>query len=172
MVFYSSLYLINLGIPLENFGIIFTLMLIPFVLIQLPAGFLADKKGGEKELIILAVLILSSSVLPIYFLNTKSIIIWASILFITRIGAALLEILSDTYFYKKVDGRDVDIIDFYRTANPLSHIFAFSICALLLRFFPLKSVFVLLFLILLTGLYPAFLLNNNKIGKKLKPWAK
>lgn len=163
MVIYTPIYLKEtVGFSWEEIGTIFTAMLVPFVLLQYPMGILADKKFGEKEFLIFSLLIMSASTLAIYFTASKSIFLWSAILFATRIGAALIEVLRDSYFYKQVDGKDVDLIDFFRTASSVGYIFATLLSALLLIFLPLKFAFILVAIISLTGVYPAFKLKDSK----------
>lgn len=162
MVIYTPIYLRSLGLSWGDIGIIFTIMLVPFVLIQYPIGMLADKKLGEKELIITSLCLMAPSVLAIYFLGTTDVLIWGLVLFMTRIGAAMLEVLNDSYFYKRIDADDVAIIDFYRTSTPLGYIVASIISAVMLLFLPLQSVFILLAIVIIAGLYPASRLVDNK----------
>ncbi|MFZ5982718.1 MAG: MFS transporter, partial [Patescibacteria group bacterium] len=56
IIIYTPIYLLDLGIPWDKIGIIFTLMLVPFVVVQYPLGILADRKTGEKEWMFLSVL--------------------------------------------------------------------------------------------------------------------
>src|SRR5205085_6397253 len=50
---YIPLYLHNhAGLPWSVIGIIYALSMLPFIFLQMPVGFLADKKFGEKEFII------------------------------------------------------------------------------------------------------------------------
>ena len=141
---------------------IFTAMLVPFVILQYPMGILADKKFGEKDFLIFSVILMSLSTAIIYFTSVRSVLAWSIILFITRIGAALIEVLCDSYFYKQIDGQDVDMIDFFRTAASAGYIFATLLSALLLIFLPLKFAFILVAIITLTGIYPAFKLRDSK----------
>jgi hypothetical protein len=85
----------------------------------------------------------------------------------TRIGAAIIEILRDSYFYKKIDGRDMDVISFFRTACSIGYISAAALSALLLVVFPMKYVFLLVAAATLAGLYPAFKLIDNKCEAEL-----
>lgn len=167
MIAYSPLYLRSIGMEWEKIGIIFTLMLIPFILLQYPAGFLADKKIGEKEMIIAAIIIMGLSTLSIFFINSTSLIIWATVLFLTRIGAALLEILRDSYFYKRIDGYDVEIVEFFRTSRAVGFISASIISGILFLFFPMKFVFIIIAIVIFSGLIPAFNLVDNKIEEEI-----
>lgn len=167
MVIYAPIYLRDLGYSWENIGWIFTIMLIPFVLLQYPMGILADKKTGEKEFLVFAILIMAISTIAIYFIGTGSIMLWAIVLFATRIGAALIEILRDSYFFKKVDAFDVDIINFFRTSLPVAYIAATIFASFVLFFLPLKFAFVLTGLIVLSALYPTMKLVDNKSEKEI-----
>lgn len=167
MIIYTPIYLLDLGMSWQQIGLIFTLMLLPFVLIQYPAGILADKKIGEKELIIFAIVFMVLATLSVFFLNSMSVLVWGSVLFATRIGAALVEILRDSYFYKRIDGHDVDLINFFRTATPLGYIMAAIFSSVLLFFLPLKFVFILIALILFLSLYQAIKLDDNKCEKEI-----
>ncbi|HCU70672.1 MAG TPA: hypothetical protein DIC35_02860 [Candidatus Moranbacteria bacterium] len=166
MTIYAPIYLQGLGYSWEKIGIIFTIMLIPFVLVQYPMGVLADKRTGEKEFIIFSLLIMAVSTISVYFIGTGTVFLWAVILFFTRIGAALLEILRDSYFFKKVDAYDVDIIGFFRTSLPMAYIAATMFCTLTLFFLSIKFTFILAGIVTLSALYPAFKLVDNKSEKE------
>jgi MFS family permease len=167
MTIYTPIYLRDLGYSWENIGLIFTIMLVPFVILQYPMGVLADKKFGEKEFLIFAILIMAVSTLIIYFIGSGSVVVWSIILFFTRIGAALIEILRDSYFFKKVDAYDVDIINFFRTSLPAAYIAATALSSLILLFLPIKFAFVLTSLIVFSALYPTLKLVDNKSEKEI-----
>jgi MFS family permease len=130
-------------------------------------GILADKKFGEKEFLIAALFIMGVSTLAIYFIASTSIFIWSLVLFISRIGAALVEILRDSYFFKKIDAHDVDLIDFFRTTSSLSYIISAALAAILLLMFSIKAIFILVGVVSLLALYPAFRLVDNKCEKEM-----
>jgi len=161
MLIFTPLYLLDLGYSWHQLGVAFTIMLIPFVLIQYPMGILADKKTGEKEFLILAIFIMGISTLIFYCASSPDIVVWTLILLATRIGAALIEILRDSYFYKRIDGHDVDIIDFFRTSRQVAYITAAILSSLTLFFFPMKAIFLLVSIVVFSALYPAFQLADN-----------
>lgn len=168
MIVYTPLYLLGLGLSWQQIGIVFTVMLIPFVLIEYPIGILADKKFGEKEMIIIGLLIMGVSSAGIFFLHTNSVLIWALIMLTTRIGAATVEILRDSYFYKKIDGRDVDLISFFRTTRSVAYMIATGASAMLLIIAPMKYIFLLIAGMVFVGLYPAIKLIDNKSEAEIK----
>lgn len=162
MIIYMPIYLLDLGLNWNQIGIIFSVMLLPFVFLQYPMGFLADKKKGEKNLLIFALLIMAISSVIVYLTNSPSVLIWSFVMLGTRIGAAMVEILRDSYFYKRIDGDDVDLIGFFRTAMPIGYILAASFSFGIMLFLPLPAMFILLALVVFSALIPAFYLTENK----------
>ena len=102
MVIYSPIYLHEyLGFEWDKIGIIFGIMLVPFVILDFPLGKLSDKIG-EKKMLLAGFAIIIPSVLLIPFIKEPSLWLWATVLFATRIGAATIEIMSESYFFKVV----------------------------------------------------------------------
>lgn len=166
-VIYIPIYLLNLGMGWDKIGIVITIMLLPFVFIQYPIGILADKKFGEKEFIILALFIMGFSTAAIYFITATSVWVWALVLLVTRTGAAIVEVLRDSYFYKRIDGHDVDVINFFRTAMPLGYVISTVCSTALLLIFSIKTVFIFVALVVFSALLAAFFLADNKSEREL-----
>jgi MFS family permease len=143
MIIYAPILLLSQGFSWERIGFIFTVMLVPFVLIQYPLGVLADKRWGEKELLCGALIILATSSMAVGFSQSSDIWVWAGLLFVTRLGAAAIEVLRDSYFYKQVGPTDTDIVAFFRTARPTADIAAAGISLLVLSLFSVQSLFFL-----------------------------
>jgi MFS family permease len=121
------IYLVPFLVFKNNFtpaeiSIIVTAMLIPYLLIDVPLGKIADKYWGEKELLIIGFFIAALFTFFIPFLKTTELLVWAAILFGTRIGAATIEIMSETYFFKKIKRGDDHLISFFRNGQPLAYI--------------------------------------------------
>ena len=163
MGIYMPLYLQKyIGFSWTEIGLIFTIMLLPFVFIEVPVGRLADQKYGEKEFLTIGFVIMTIATICISFITAKSFIIWASILFITRIGASIVEISSDTYFFKQVDQSKTNIISLYRIARPLSFIVAPILATLSLQFIPFQFVFILIGFCMILGAHYSLALHDTK----------
>lgn len=163
MVIYTPIYLNKtIGLSWENIGIIFTIMLLAFILFEIPTGKIADKFLGEKELLVTGFIIISISTLSITFISSSSILIWASVLFLTRVGASIIEVLSDTYLFKKIDHEDTDIISLYRMVGPLSYILAPALATIILLFADTKYLFLILSIILLSGIIFSLQIKDTK----------
>lgn len=161
MIMYSPIYLHSIGLSWAQIGSVFTIMLIPFLFFEYPIGWLADKELGEKEMIIFFLSGLTVALAWIYQFDQPSVWLWAFALFMTRVAAAGLEILRDSYFYKKIDGSDVDLIDCYRTARPVAYITAAALSAIAIHYSSLHEIFLLAGVMVLSGLYPAWRLKDN-----------
>lgn len=162
MIVYMPLHLLSIGFSWQDIGIIFTIMLIPFVIMQYPLGVLADKRLGEKELLIGSIFIVFVATGAVGFLGAGSLWLWGMVLFFTRVGVAGIEILRDSYFYKQIDADDMDIIAFFRTTRPVANIVGAIVSALVFLVFPLQSIFFLVALVLFYSLFIAFRLDDTK----------
>jgi MFS family permease len=162
MVIYTPLYLRSLGMSWSEIGFTFTIMLLPFVLLQYLAGWLADKFLGEKELLSLGFIIMALASFALFFINTPAVFIWGILLFTTRIGASLVEIMGDTYFFKQIDQRNLNLIIFYRNLLPLAYIISPLIAVLILIFLPLKFLFLFLGLSMFSGLAFSLRLRDTR----------
>jgi len=164
MVIYTPIYLHEyIGFDWGKIGIIFSIMLLPFVILDFPLGKLSDKIG-EKKMLLVSFLIIILSVLVIPFIKTPSLYIWALVLFMTRVGAATVEVMSESYFFKVINIKECpDEISFFRNTYPLSYIIAPLLAIPILLLVPsFKYLFVVLSAILLGGLFITLRLRDVK----------
>ena len=163
MVIYTPLYLAQtIGFDWSSIGIILTIMLVPFVLIQGPFGKLADEGWGEKHLMGIGFAIMGVATIALAFIHTPSVIIWAGALFMTRVGAALAEVMIETYFFKKVPARDSNILSTFRTTRQIPYFLAPIITGLGLFFTGASGLFVILGVICFI---PLFLIASMQDAK-------
>jgi MFS family permease len=156
MVVYTPIYLsTHLGFTWPQIGLIFSVMLLPFVLCQLPLGILADKIG-EKTILVGGLITLGVSTIGLSFINQPSLALWAGSLFLTRVGAATLEVASDSYLFKRVGGRDLNIIALSRVCYSFASIIAPIAGAIFLISYPLQGIFIALGVVILLGLLAAY----------------
>jgi hypothetical protein len=163
MVIYIPLYLEKyIGFSWSEIGIMFTIMLLPFVLFEIPVGELADEKYGEKEFLTIGFVIMGLASIVISFLTLKVFWIWATVLFISRIGASFVEISSESYFFKQVDLKKSDVISFFRISRPLSYIIAPMLATLMLQFIPFQYIFILVGSLMIIGTRYSMALLDTK----------
>ena len=162
MVIYTPIYLHkNLGFEWSELGVIFTVMLLPFVLLEWPAGELADRYYGEKEILATGFLITALSLVVMPFLG-KIFVAWLVILFISRVGASLIEIMTESYFFKHVGPRDTGLISIVRLTRPVSTILGALAGVLALSVLSFEQVFFVLAAVILFGLKISLSLKDTK----------
>lgn len=163
MVIYTPLYLLEyMGFTWAEIGKIFTIMLLPFVLFEIPVGELADEKYGEKEFLTYGFLIMGITTLILSFITVKSFWLWAILLFITRVGASLVEVSTESYFFKQVDKSQTDEVGLFRISRPLSLIFSPIIATVLLGFIPFQYIFIFVGAIMIVGTRYSLAINDSK----------
>ncbi|MHB8903561.1 MAG: MFS transporter [Patescibacteria group bacterium] len=162
-VVYIPIYLHeNLGMGWNVLGPIFSIMLIPFILIEIPAGIIADKYLGEKELLFTGFTIITVSLFLFYFVDTPIAWLWAIILFTSRVGAALVEAMREAYFFKIIDAKDVDYINIFRMTGPLGYIIGAGLSIITTLFFPLQYLFLIVTIIMLSSFFFVFSIKDTK----------
>jgi len=164
MIIYTPVYLNKyIGFGWKEIGLMFSIMLLPFVFIDIPLGKLADKKWGEKEMLSIGFIIIAIATTTISFISGRNFILWALILLMTRVGASIIEIMAETYFFKRIDSCDANIISSYRMVNPLSYIIGPIIASVLLYYsLDIRYLFIILGLIMLYGLKYSLNIKDTK----------
>lgn len=162
-VVYLPIYLYqNMGIGWESLGLMFSFMLLPFLIFEIPAGVIADKYIGEKEILFLGFFILALSLFLFFYLKTNAFWVWTAVLFLSRIGASLIEAMRETYFFKIVDAKDVGHINIFRTTAPLGYIIGPALAMVILAFLPLNYLFLIVGLIVFGGMGFVWSLKDTK----------
>lgn len=163
MVIYTPLYLANtLMFDWSTIGTILSIMLIPFVLFQFPAGKIADKWLGEKEMLISALIIAGVATICFAVLPNPTAIAVAIALFCTRIGASIVEVMSDSYFFKQIDETNVHSISFYRIMYPLAYIIGPITAAAILAVSSYLVLFITLGGLMFIGAFYALRIVDTK----------
>lgn len=142
---YVPIYLHNvLGISWSNLGWMFSIMLIPYVLIEYPAGWIADRVLGDKELMIAGFLIAGGALASVSILTaTTPIFLILFILISSRIGAALIESMSEGHFFRRASERDINSVSIFRGVWPLADVIGPVLGSLILVFGNYQWLFVL-----------------------------
>ncbi len=153
MIIYTPPYLHKtLGFSWDDIGLMFTVMLTPFILLEIPLGRLADRKWGEKELMIGGFVIMALSTAALAFIPQHSLVWWAFMLFMTRVGAATAELMIETYFFKHIRQKDANMLSMFRVTRPLSTFIAPLIMTTALMFVSHQLSFVVLGVLLVFSL--------------------
>jgi MFS family permease len=123
---YVPIYLHTmLGIPWSSLGWMFSVMLVPYVLIEYPAGWLADRLIGDKELMFAGFLIAGGALASVStFSSATPLLLILAVLISSRIGASLVESMTEGHFFRRVSERDVNSISVFRGVWPIASLIA------------------------------------------------
>lgn len=123
VVIYVPLFLhTDMDLTLPQTSIVISISLIPFIIIQPIVGKIADKILGEKEMLITGFVIMAYGTYALAFANSTNIFYIGSILFLTRVGAALVEAMVEIYLYKKISVRNTNVISAFSMTRPLGYL--------------------------------------------------
>ncbi|MBP9821416.1 MAG: MFS transporter [Candidatus Pacebacteria bacterium] len=165
MVIYTPIYLHeHLGLAWDTIGLMFTIMLSAFVILQTPLGYLADRILGEKEILVggflvmgLSTLIFGTANLALFSLSGIAIL-----LFITRIGASTIEVATESYFFKHIAQSDATCVGFFRNTYPIAYIIGPLLASALLQFIPIQSLFTILGIVCILGVFTVIKIKDTK----------
>lgn len=163
--FYVSLYLhTELGFAWSELGWVFAIMLLPFVLVMYPTGHIADMWLGDKELMVAGFVITAVSFAAVGLITAATpLVLIAAILFMTRIGGAVVEATTEAHFFRKISARDANSVGVYRMTSPLASLVAPLIgSALLVSGSYLLFFFVTGGMILVLGVASALAITDFK----------
>lgn len=152
MIIYTPIYLHEvINFDWKTIGIMFSIMLIPFVILDAPLGRLADKHG-EKKMLTIGFCIIALATFLIAFFTDHNVIVWTALLFLSRIGAATIETMVETYFFKKIDATKTNLISFSRMMRPFAYILSPIIATILFAVFDMQGLFIFLGFLMLYGI--------------------
>ena len=160
MAVYTPIYLYEyVGLSLGEMGIVFAIMLAPFFLLEILVGKFEDVRG-EKGVLMYGFLILAVTTAALSLISTSSIVIWTVALFATRIGALMVEMGNDVYFFKHIDANKAAEVAAFRALFPLAFVIGPFLGVVLLLFIPLYAIFAFVGVIMLLGLVTARTLTD------------
>lgn len=163
MVIYAPLYLATqIGLSWSAIGIILCLGQLAYVFFEYPIGFAADLYIGEREMMATGFVILAITTAALAAIASTSIVPWAIAMFMTRTGASLIEVTTESYFFKHTRSSDVQVISFFRVTRPLSVIMGSLLASLSLLYLPFSMVFVVCGLFMLPGIVFAYSIVDTK----------
>lgn len=160
MVVYTPIFLTqHIGFTWAEFGVIMLFAQLAYVILEYPIGLIADKYIGEKEMMGMGFLIMIIATSWMSFVSVASLLVWSVIMFTTRVGAALVEVTTESYFFKQTKSSDAQIISFFRVTRPLAYVVGAMVASLALLY--LNDNFNLLFIVFAVLMVPAMFTTLN-----------
>jgi MFS family permease len=162
-VIYFPLYFATVvGLSWESIGYIIAVGLFAFVIFEYPIGLLADHHWGEKEMMALGFTVLAIASASLFYMQNASVIAFMTLMFFSRFGASLVEVTTESYFFKQVKGHDSNLISLFRLMRPLGSLLGALAGSIALIFFPLPFIFVLLGLVMASGTFITLRLTDSR----------
>lgn len=111
-------------VSLGALGIILFCMLIPFLLFEYPLGVLCDRLHLEHRVLAAGFLIMSIGTTAMLVAPAGSVLLLAAALFVSRVGAASVEVGSESYFFRHLKGEVTGVVSLFRALVPLGFLAA------------------------------------------------
>jgi MFS family permease len=162
-IIYIPLFLATVvGFNWEAISKIIAVGLLAFVIFEYPIGIIADKYIGEKEMMATGFVILAIASASIYAMSSAGIVVWMAVMFFSRLGASLVEVTTESYFFKQVKGHDSNLISFFRLTRPLGILVGTLMASVTLFFLPFNLAFVVLALVMVTGAFATLRITDSR----------
>lgn len=160
MVIYMPIYLNTvIGFSWTEIGTLMALILIPYIFLEYPAGHFADKYFGERKILVFGFITAALFTGAAAFLGAKSFLLWVFVLLFSRVGASLIEIMTESYFFKRVNGSDNNTISFFRITRPVAFVFGPMIGTVVLSVMNFQYMWLVLGILLLFGVFVSLRLD-------------
>jgi MFS family permease len=133
-----------LGIPWSELGWMFSVMLIPYALIEYPAGWIADRYLGDKKLMLAGFLIAGLALASFSVLSSSSSLAYVLFLLVSsRVGAALIESMTEGHFFRRITDQDINTMSIFRGIWPLANVIGPIVGSLILYYGSFQLFFLL-----------------------------
>jgi MFS family permease len=122
MVTYTPIFLLEtLQVKEDSLGLLFTIMLLPFVIFGYPIGKKLDSGISARRTARLGLILMTLTTIVLGNIQSGEILIIGTILLISRVGAVLLETAADTLFFKSIQEEDSDLMGIMRDMQPIAY---------------------------------------------------
>ena len=163
LVIYVPLYLNTvIGLSWTEIGVVIAVGTLAYVMLEFPIGYVADRYIGEKEMMFTGFLILASSAALISMISVSLIVVWMAVMFFIRVGASLVEVTVESYFFKHTKGDDTNFLSFFRLTRPLAIVAGGLLGSLSLLYLPFNGIFYTLGATMCLGAIIAIKLEDTK----------
>jgi MFS family permease len=146
----------------DDIGLLFTFAMIPYIVLNYPLGYIADKWLGEKEILIAGFIVIAITTIMMSFIDGVSFAAWATVLIMSRIGAAMVETMTETHFFKHVSEKNPAAISTFRMLRPISGIIGPLVAVVALSTLTLPASFAVFGIIMLLGIPVSLAMKDSK----------
>lgn len=145
MAIYTPIYLHEfMGFDWATIGGIFAIMHIPYITLELPIGHLIDRCRCEDRIVAAGFAIIALTTASLALIENTDFAIWAIGLALTRVGASLVQVGSESNFFKHISDKDADMVAVFRNATPVAYLVGPLLGTLALTVVSYQGMFVVL----------------------------
>ena len=83
-------------------------------------------------------------------------------MFVTRVGAALVEVTTESYFFKQTKSSDAQIISFFRISRPLAYVMGALLASLALLYLPFNLLYIVFALLMIPAMFFTLNIEDTK----------
>lgn len=146
----------------SEIGIIMAIGMLPYLVLEYPLGYVADKWLGEKEILTTGFVILAIALFGMWLLHDASFWWWVGVMVLSRIGAAMVESMTEVHFFRHVTERDTSVITAFRALRPFGSVIGPLIASVALMYLTLPATFVVFAAVILLGIPVALSIVDTK----------
>lgn len=138
---FLPLLMLKIGATIPIIGMTKTLMGVPQSIFEFPIGQMADKETGERKIFIVGYALAAIATLLLGF--TTNLPVFITIFFLAAIGTSFLEMTRDSYFFRQIKEKEIELVSVYRTSDTLPYLVGQGLAIAMLSFFPIEWWFVI-----------------------------
>lgn len=135
------LLMVKLGATITIIGLTKTLMGVPQAIFEYPLGQVADKETGEKKLFIIGYIL--AALFTISLGLTTNLRLFIVFFFIAAVGTSFLEMTRDSYFFRQMPEKEVELVAVYRTSDTLPYIVGQGLAITIMTILPIEWWFII-----------------------------
>lgn len=142
-------------------GLMLGISTLPYALFELPLGRIADRARDERRILIAGFVLLAASTALLGLPLPHDLGLITVILFLQGIGASMVEIMTETHFFRAVGAQHSNVIALFRITQPVGVILSTATGGILLAFMPLSPAFFVFGSLILLGILPAYAMHRS-----------
>ncbi|MBI5413593.1 MFS transporter [Candidatus Peregrinibacteria bacterium] len=138
---FLPLLMLQIGATIPIIGMTKTLMGVPQSIFEFPIGRMADKETGERKIFMVGYILAAVFTLALGF--TTDLHYFITFFFIAATGTSFLEMTRDSYFFRQMSEKDIELVSVYRTSDTLPYLLGQVLAIAMLAIFPIKWWFII-----------------------------
>lgn len=135
------LLMFKIGATILTIGMTKTLMGIAQSIFEYPIGRLADKETGERKIFIIGYLF--AALFTLLLGLTTDLKIFIMCFFLAATGTSFLEMTRDSYFFRQMPEKEIELLSVYRTSDTLPYIIGQGLAVAVLFVLPIEWWFII-----------------------------